>query len=183
MWDWLLKKARAPRREPVRIAEGSGRTIPTVKFDASQVTDAIREGIAQTLRTLPEIAPQHFDAIYEASLLSVSSGRDAFVLSQALLAIGVSRTRAGQIARLINNRATGQMNVSRQQSLGITHAIWRAPGGAPCGDPEMTALHQSLDGKRYEIAKGILVGKRRIYPGTEEGCRCTSTSVIPGLNR
>jgi len=169
MFGWLFKKTKPSN------------SLPTVKFDSFQVSDEIEEKLLADLKAIPEIRAADFDRIYDAAHTAISRGRDAAHLSNALLTIdGVTKKRAGAIAIHILNRSTVRMNCNRQQSLGITHGKWRF-SNAPCGDAEMTALHKSLDGRKFKLDEGVVVKGRRIWPGSEEGCRCTHSSIIPGL--
>jgi len=171
MFEWLFGRKAAPRH-----------TMPTVSFDSTRVTTEIRADLDATLRLTSDIPASEFARIYQAALDSVSRGRDLAVLAQALLTIeGMTKKRAGAISRLLNNRATSLMDRQRQLGLGIKSAIWRY-SGASCADAD-DDLHSQLDGKKYSIEKGMAVGKRRVWPGMEEDCKCGSSVIIPGFKR
>jgi hypothetical protein len=82
------------------------------------------------------------------------------------------------------------MNQDQQLSLGIKYATW-VYGGAPCNlnpenpsakDIRRDAAHRAADGKRYEVARGMALNGRLTMPGWEDGCKCVSRSIIPGLD-
>jgi hypothetical protein len=82
------------------------------------------------------------------------------------------------------------MDRDRQKSLGIKYAIWMY-SGAPCQvnpkkpsakDIRQDAAHRAADGKPFEVAKGMLLNGRLTMPGREEGCKCSSRPIIPGLD-
>ena len=92
-----------------------------------------------------------------------------------------------EITRRLHNKARGKINQERQDSLGITHAIWMY-ANAPCminprhptaAGVRQDSAHRAADGKRYEIAKGLLVDGKWTWPGVELGCKCASRSVLP----
>jgi hypothetical protein len=107
--------------------------IPTVAFDASKVTDAVKADIRKDILLL-EIDRKCVDRVYEAAVRLISAGRDLSVLHDALMRLNVSgmtTQRAGEIARFLNNSATALMNRRRQESIGIKQAVWLY-SGAPC---------------------------------------------------
>ncbi len=165
-------------------------TIPTVEFDSSNVTEAVRADIRKNVELIEGIDPKYFDQVYEAALSSVTAGRNLFLLANALMQMNIdvmTKGRAGQIATFLNNKATATINRIRQQSLGITEAIWQY-SGAPCGtNPKnpgrQNNTHKAANGKRYKIAEGMFLDGKWTWPGYEDGCRCGSRSIIEGLNR
>jgi hypothetical protein len=182
---WLFGK----KKKPVRSKAETQPRIPTVKFDGNRVTAAVEAKIRSTLRRLPEIGIDKFQPVYEAALQSVRAGRALNILCDALIGIGLDKRRAAEIARLVNGRATSLMERERQVSLRITEAVWMY-SGAPCmsrpktpsaADRKRDAEHSAANGKRFPVAKGMLINGQRVWPGQEPGCKCASKSVIPGL--
>ena len=159
--------------------------IPTVKFDPSRVTQPVKDVVRSTIVALPEIDQINFEKIYEAAIRSILAGRALRLLFEAIMGLniaGMTKARAADIARLLNNRATSHMNCGRQISLGITHAIWLY-AGAPCmvnlkkptdQDIQQDAAHRAADGKEFEIAKGMYLNGKWTWPGFEPGCKCIS---------
>ena len=167
----------------------SGPTLPTVKFDASRVTEAVKADLWTSIQEFEDLPVGEEEAIYEAALRSISKGRALNILSDALIGVEVPKARAAEIAILLNNRATAMMAADRQLALGITEGIWRY-SGAPClsGRPQSDAdrrrdqAHKAADGKRYRLAQGLLIEGRLTHPGREPGCKCFSKPIIRGFD-
>ena len=194
--SWL-RRLLQPFTKPTEIKGHSKsstglRAIPTVKFDPSTVSESVEADLRRNIGLLDDIEKKHGQQIYEAALRSISAGRDLHLLFTALMTIeGMTKGRAAEIARSLNNKATAIINRERQASLEITHAIWMYPN-APCmrdprhpvaADVQQDSAHRSANGKRYEIRKGLFVNGKWTWPGVEEGCKCTSRSILPGLEK
>jgi len=193
LFDWLFRQRAAPAQEiapaaTVELIYG----IPTVKFDPKRVTEGVKADLKSNIKKIKEFDETNFDQIYNAALRSISRGRDAATLFNAIMELNLpnmTKQRASQISISLNNKATALMNRNQQASLDIKYAIW-VYSGAPCQmnprkpsakDIRQDAAHKVADGKRYEVAKGMLLNGRLTMPGREEGCKCVSRSVIPGL--
>ena len=184
--------APKPTVAPAKAVEQSY-AIPTVKFDPKRVTEAVKVDLKKNIRKIKELDESHFDKIYEGALRSISRGRDLATLFNAIMELNLpsmTKQRAGEISRSLNDKATARMNRDRQVSVGIEYATW-AYSGAPCyvnrkkpsaKDIRQDAAHKAADGKRYEVAKGMLLNGRLTLPGREEGCKCASRSIILGLD-
>jgi uncharacterized protein with gpF-like domain len=163
--------------------------IPTVKFDASRVTETVKADLRKNIMLLEGINRDDFEQVYDAALRSISAGRDLSLLYNVLMQInieGMTKQRAEEIARLLNNKATALMNRERQGSLGIKQAHWLY-SGAPCEvNPRKTtgqdAAHKAANGKQYDVSTGMFLNGKWTWPGVESGCRCVSKSVIPGFS-
>jgi hypothetical protein len=164
-------------------------SIPTVEFDASCVTDAVKADLWKNILLLEDIDRNCADQIYDAAVRSISAGRDLSVLLDALMQLnlsGMTTRRAGEISRLLNNRATAIMNRERQETLGIKRALWLY-SGAPCEiDPKtptgQDAAHRASNGKSFDVSKGMFLNGKWTWPGVEPGCKCVSRSVVPGFS-
>lgn len=167
--------------------------MPTVQNTATTLSARIEEDLRLRIQEIPEIDGSNREIVYEAVLRSIAAGRDLYSLSQAILECcgeGITKKRAREIAGLIHNAATAMQRSERQASLGISRAVWRY-SGAPCmtnpkrptaKDIQQDQAHRAADGKTYEISKGLFLAGVWTIPGRDEGCRCSSTSVIPGLD-
>ena len=192
--SWLRRLLR-PFAKPTEVKRGYSRSVryasqamPTVKFDPSTVSRSVKADLRRNVNLLDDIEKKHAKQIYEAALHSISAGRDLHSLCTALVKVeGMTKGRAAEIALSLNNKATAMINRERQVALGITHAIWMY-ANAPCmkdpnhslaADAQQDAAHRN--GKRYEISKGLFVDGKWTWPGVEEGCKCCSRSVLPGL--
>jgi hypothetical protein len=182
IWRFLGRRTKA--------AELSSQKIPTVKFDASRVTQTVEENIRSTLQSISEIQADDLDQTYDAAVSSVRAGGNLHLLYRTLSDLGLTKRRASEIATLVNRRATNEMDRSRQSELGITEAVW-LHSGAPCladakkpsaGEAREDSLHKEVSGKRYIIKEGMFIDGRWVWPGEEMGCKCISNPVIPGFN-
>jgi hypothetical protein len=102
---------------------------------------------------------------------------------------GMTKGRAAELALSLNNKATALIDRERQASLGISHAKWMY-SNAPCmkdpsrpvaADARQDSAHRSANGKQYEIGMGLFVDGKWTWPGVEEGCKCSSRAILPGL--
>jgi hypothetical protein len=166
--------------------------MPTVTFDPSRVTKRVKADLRRNIESLADLQRKHVPQIYEAALRSVLAGRDVYSLCMALMKIeGMAKGRATEISRSLHNKATAIINREQQAALGITHAIWRYanapcmrdPSHPPAADVQRDAAHCSANGTRYEISKGLFVDGKWTWPGVDEGCKCVSRSIIPGLEK
>lgn len=194
LFDWLFRQRAATVQEvaPAATVEPIYR-IPTVKFDPKRVTEKIKADLAKNIIGTREFDESHFDEIYDAALRAISRGGDLATLFSAIMRLNLpsmTKQRASEISCSLANKATARMNRDRQVSSGIKYAIW-VYSGAPCHvnpkkpsakDTRRDAAHRAADGRRYEVAKGMLLNGRLTMPGREDGCKCVSRSIIPGLD-
>lgn len=167
--------------KPAPVAAPERPTLPTVKFDSSRVTPEIGTVVRAYIADLSEIAPEDRAVIVKAAMLSVTRGQDLHVLATALIGVGVSKRRAGDIARNLNSRATSMMDVANAIRLGVTDAQW-VWSGVPCGGSEQRVQgHQAANGQIYSLVHGMLIGGIRAWPGREDGCKCRSALQIKGF--
>jgi len=170
------------------VPDGLGKpSMPTVAFDAKRVTAETRADLLEAIKRYPDIPADHLAEIHAAAVLATESGGDLHAFSSAIIALGlpdVGKRRAGQIATQVHGRASAMMTRDRQQSLGIATARW-SHSGAPCSSLDAPAvqdyLHRGVDGKTHMVRDGLRVGGITTWPGREPGCKCTSRSIIPGL--
>ena len=71
-------------------------------------------------------------------------------------------------------------DVSRRAKIGNAESKWMW-SNAPCDD---APHHEQLNGKRFRLEEGLVVRGKRIWPGSERGCRCCEGAVIniPGFD-
>jgi hypothetical protein len=167
--------------------------IPTVKFDASQVTEAVKADLRKNIMLLGVIDKNHFEQVYDAALRSITAGRDLFLLTSALMKMnidGMTKQRAAEIARILNNKASALIQRTRQAALGIAQAKWLY-SGAPCTinrknptdqENRQDAAHRAANGKLFDVSKGMFLDGKWTWPGVEPGCRCVSNSVVAGFS-
>lgn len=171
----------------------SAYAIPTVRFDPNRVTDAVKDDLKNNIKGIKDFDDANFEQVYDAALRSITRGRDLAILFNAIMELNIpdmSKLRAGEISRILNNKATALIDRDQKLSLGIKYAVW-VYSGAPCQnnpkkpsakDIRQNEAHKAADGKRYEISQGMLINGRLTMPGRDEGCKCFSRAVIPGLS-
>lgn len=160
-----------------------------VKFDPSVVTETVKADIRKNVGLIEGIPPEYLDQVYDAAVRAIIAGGDLYALSIAIIQMnidGMTKTQAKQIALTLNRKATAVITRERQQRLGITEAIWLY-SGAPCDvDPRkpqgnQDRTHKAANGKRFKVAEGMFLDGKWTWPGSEEGCKCVSRSIVPGL--
>jgi SPP1 gp7 family putative phage head morphogenesis protein len=179
MGEWFAKSSAA--RSDAALKASLKRAGFSVKFQATPgQIDAVQAVLAENVGLIRSIASEHLTDVQGILMRSVSTGRDLGAMTDELQKqFGVSKRRAALIARDQNNKATAVIVKTRQQELGITHATWQHSHGGKHPRPE----HVKANGKPYEIAKGMFLEGKWVWPGTEINCRCVSRSIVPGLER
>jgi hypothetical protein len=167
-------------------------SMPTIKFDPSVVTKSVKADLRRNIELFDDLEKKHVKQVYELALRSIVGRRDLHLFCTGLMNInieGMTTGRAAEIGRSLSNKAKAIIDRERQASLGITHAKWMY-ANAPCmkdpshpvsADVKRDAAHCSANGKRYEISKGLFVDGKWTWPGVEEGCKCASRAILPGL--
>ena len=158
----------------------------------AQANDVLQATIGEQVSLIKSVASNYLSDVEGAVMRSVAAGRDIKGLideigpkisltrklgeSDASL-IDRTQRRAALIARSQNNLATANMTKARQDSLGMTEAVWMHSHGGRHPRPS----HVAADGKRYNIKDGMVLDGKVCWPGTEINCRCLSRGVIPGF--
>jgi hypothetical protein len=169
-----------------------GRKRGSSESDSTKVSKAVSLNLRRSIESLDGVGKENFQELHEAALRCVAAGGNLHVLSVALLKVkGMSRNRANEIARSLHRKAKSQITREKQSALGVTHAVWMY-ANAPCmtdprnptvEDLERDASHSAANGTKYEISKGLSLNDVCTWPGIEDGCKCSSRSVIPGLEK
>lgn len=153
----------------------------TVKFVMTPaMRDIIGATVAQNVSLIKSIPQKYLTDVEGMVMRSVQTGRDLGQLSNDLQEqLGVTKRRAALIARDQNNKASSAMLRARQVELGITEAVWMHSHAGKV--PRRT--HVKMDGKRYDVSKGMWDSDEGsyVFPGELINCRCTSRSVIEGI--
>lgn len=150
-----------------------------VSFKLSrEANDVLQATMWEQVGLIKSIPQQYLADVEGLVMRSVATGRDLATLNNELLKrYQITKRRAALIARDQNNKATAVITRVRQDSLGITDAIWLHSHGGKTPRPE----HLAFSGKRYKIATGAFLEGKWTWPGVEINCRCVSKSVIPGI--
>jgi len=165
-------------------------TTPTVADDVSGFSESVKANLKENIRLLGDIDSKNFEDVYLAAVHSISNngGSNLHRFATELSDIdGMTKTQAIQIARTLSNKTASLISRERQLDLGIEYSVWRY-AGAPCmtnpsspceSDIERDTAHCKANGKRYEIRKGLTINGKQTWPGSEDGCKCTSRPVLP----
>jgi uncharacterized protein with gpF-like domain len=173
-----------------RFAERAARQVDTTMTNQMRTRDfsidfklsdearnALDATVGENVALIKSIPPEYLADVEGLVMRSISVGGDMKTLSLELeKRYGITRRRAGLIARDQNAKATATMVRVRQMGLGITHAKWLHSHGGR----EPRASHVAFDGETYEIAKGAYIDGEWIFPGEKINCRCVSRSIVPG---
>ena len=154
----------------------------TVKFDPGLWTETVKADLRKNVKALEGVEPGDVDAIYEAALGAFRDGFNLHNFSQAVVAMGISRKRAKEIGLNLSSKANALMWAERMEKVGIKYAIWKY-ANVPCGDPVQDFAHKAVNGKTFLVSKGMLVNGKWTLPGRENGCKCVSRALIPGVTR
>lgn len=151
----------------------------TVEFKLTrEANDVLQATIGEQVSLIKSIHSDYFSEIQGLVMRSVSQGRDLATLSEELRKrYGVTKRRAALIARTENNKCTANITRVRQESLGITEAIWMHSHAGR----EPRPSHVAANGKKYKISEGMEIDGEFIWPGQLINCRCFAKSIIPGL--
>lgn len=152
----------------------------TVQFRATaDVNNAMQAAIGENVGLIRSIASEHLTQVEGIVMRSMQNGRDLATLTKELTErYDVTKRRASLIARDQSNKMAAVINRTRQNELGITEAIWMHSHAGR----EPRPSHVAANGKKFDINKGMYLDGEWVLPGQAINCRCTSKSIIPGIN-
>jgi uncharacterized protein with gpF-like domain len=158
----------------------------TVEFKTTaDINNAMQAAIGENVGLIRSIASEHLTQVEGLVMRSMQQGRNLGDLTEELTKrYDITKKRAAFIARDQANKMTAVINRTRQNELGITQARWRHSHGGKKPRQSHIAASQADSGKGmlYDTAKGCLIDGEYIWPGQLPNCRCTSQSVIPGID-
>lgn len=171
---------RALSNSDVSLSNAMEKAGATVKFTMTPEMNDVYQGvIGEQVGLIKSIASEHLTQVEGLVMRSVQRGRDLGQLSEELQKrYGVTKKRAALIARDQNNKATAVLQSTRQQALGIKEGVWRHSNAGKV--PRHS--HVKASGKKFLLAKGMLIDGDYIMPGELINCRCTWSPVIPGFD-
>ena len=138
--------------------------------------DVFEASLSENVGLIKSIPEQYLQQVQGEVMRAYSAGRDLESLTRALrLLYPKAADRAELIARDQSNKANAVVNRARSLELGITEAVWMHSHAGKTPRPD----HLAANGKKFEIAKGRLIGGRYVQPGEEINCRCTYRVVLP----
>lgn len=151
----------------------------TVEFKPTRASiQAYKAVAAENVGLIKSIPTEYLTDVQSKVWQSVQAGADMSTLSRGLAeTYNISTRRAALIARDQNNKAKAVIENTRRQQLGIKQAIWQHSHAGKVPRP----AHVSMNGKTYELDKGMYdrVEKKYVWPGQLINCRCTSRAILP----
>lgn len=140
--------------------------------------DAFEASLAENVGLIKSIPSQYLQQVEGIVMRGYASGGDLHTMVREIRALyPKAKNRAVLIARDQSNKANAVITRARQKELQITEAIWMHSHAGK--EPRPT--HVRMNGKRYEVEKGMYDSavQRFVFPGELINCRCTSRSVLP----
>jgi len=153
----------------------------TVKFAPSrQLTETMRSVIQENVSLIKSIPAQYLTKVETQVWRSVAAGHDLHTLVGELTAqYGVTYRRAKLIARDQNAKAHAAIEAVRRSEVGITRAVWVHSGAGK--EPRPEHVKAGDDRLEFDVMHGAFLEGEWVRPGEAINCRCTSRSIIPGL--
>jgi hypothetical protein len=128
--------------------------------------------IAEKVMLIDRLPPKYRQEAYELIWSYVMRGYDASGLASELSdRLGMAPDRAKLIARSQCNMARAVMENAERMEMGIREAVWHYE--TRCG----IRSHNGLNSRRYVLAQGASLDGKRLWPGSEPSCYCSSIDV------
>ena len=135
-------------------------------------TKAYGAVIAEKVALIDRLPPKYRQDAYELIWTYVMRGYDASGLARELSdRLGMAPDRAKLIARSQCEMARAVMENAERMEMGIREAVWHYEGR--CG----IRSHSGLNGRRYVLAEGASLDGKRLWPGSEPSCHCSSIDI------
>lgn len=191
---WIKRFEEMAARVAARFADGAARHSSTslartfrrygwtVSFRPTPAErDVLRATVAENVSLIKSIPQEHLKSVEGSVMRAVQAGQDLGALYEDLRhRHGVTKRRAELIAIDQNSKVTGALQKVRYLELDIQTATWMHSGAGREPRPH----HVAMNGKSYEVAKGMWdpVERKFIYPGQLIRCRCSSRPNVPGFS-
>jgi len=138
--------------------------------------DVVGSVVNENVALIKSIPQRYLQGVEGAVMRSVQTGRDLGQLTKDLQEqFGVTKRRAALISRDQNNKATAALTRARQLEIGVEEAVWlhSHAGRSP------RKAHQAMNGKTYDIKKGMWDPDEKAYvlPGELINCFPGDTQV------
>jgi uncharacterized protein with gpF-like domain len=155
----------------------------TVKFKpTAAMVEAYRLVSQENVNLIRSIPQKFLTDVHTSVYQSVMSGYDMGGLSKQIKRnYGVTWRRASLIARDQSAKAKATFEAARRVELGVTQAQWVHSGGGK--EPRPEHVRWGRERKVFDVTKGLWskVDQEWQLPSTAINCRCSSRSIIPGL--
>jgi hypothetical protein len=128
--------------------------------------------IAEKVALIDRLPPKYRQEAYELIWVYVMKGYDASGLARELSdRLGMAPDKAKLIARSQCKMARAVMQNAERMEKGIREAVWHYE--TRCG----IRSHSALIGQRYVLAQGASLDGKRLWPGSEPSCYCSSIDI------
>jgi uncharacterized protein with gpF-like domain len=128
--------------------------------------------IAEKVALIDRLPPKYRREAHKLIWSYVMKGYDASGLARELPnRLGIAPDRAKLIARSQCNMARAVIENAERMEKGIREAVWHYE--TRCGNRS----HRGLNGRRYVLAQGASLDGKRLWPGGEPSCYCSSIDV------
>lgn len=176
--------AENKRATEENLRKAMGVNFLTILEEAPGVRDAVAKATTDNVALITSIPAEHWQKVAKAVLDNYAGSPDPTSLTSRIQQLGgVTKRRAGLIARDQTGKLSGALNSARQQSVGVESYIWRtAKDRRVVGDPNglyptPTARHHDhfeREGVEYRWDTPPPGG----HPGEEIQCRCYAEPVL-----
>ena len=128
--------------------------------------------IAEKVMLIDRLPPKYRQEAYELIWSYVMRGYDASGLASELSdRLGMAPDRAKLIAKSQCNMARAVRENAERMEMGIREAVWHYE--MRCG----IRSHIGLNSRRYALAQGASLDGKRLWPGSEPSCHCSSIDI------
>jgi uncharacterized protein with gpF-like domain len=133
---------------------------------------AYRTVIAEKVALIDRLPAKYCQEMRQLIWRHVMKGYDASGLARELSdRLGMAPDRAKLIARSQCNMARAVMENAERMEMGIREAVWRYE--TRC----VIRSHRALNGRGYVLAQGASLDGKRLWPGSEPSCYCSSIGI------
>jgi uncharacterized protein with gpF-like domain len=128
--------------------------------------------IAEKVALIDRLPPKYHQEAYELIWSHVMRGFDASGLARELSdRLGMAPDKARLIARSQCRMARAVMQNAECMEMGIREAVWHSETRCEIRS------HSGMNGRRYVLAEGASLDGRRLWPGSEPSCYCSSIDI------
>ncbi len=156
---------------------------------SENLTDFVDLNINTNVSLIKSLPEEYFKQIEVIVNNGLTQGTRYSTIEKQIVALTGSansglRKRIKTIATDQVQTINAQINLRRSDALGIKKGIWRTAEdekvrGNPSGlYPNAKPSHFKLNGKEFDLAKGMKVNGQYIWPGIPVNCRCSYSPVI-----
>lgn len=141
----------------------------------------LKIAIAENTSLIKSIPEKYATQVTSMVSNAVMTGGDLHTLSQGLIhRFGVTERRAAFISQDQSHKIAETAQRLRCEGLGLYKQRWRHPMGEK--QPRPLHVEAGRKGLIFDIREGALIDGKRIWPGSEPGCKCRGDPIIPGYD-